>query len=65
MACEVTGHRKKGKGLEVPCKYIFTGKRKMINKLKHIRGALSQNALPAAAITSVTHARYLSRALIC
>ena len=36
MACEVTGHRKKGKGLEVPCKYIFTGKRKTINKLKHI-----------------------------
>lgn len=31
--CEVSGHRKKGVGLEVPCKYIFSGKPKFIKRL--------------------------------
>ena len=37
MHCKITGHRKlseiSGKGLVVPCTYIFTGKTKHINKL--------------------------------
>ena len=36
VTCEITGHRKKGKGLEVPCRYMFTGRRKFIMKLKHL-----------------------------
>jgi hypothetical protein len=28
IACEVSGHRKFGRGLEVPCKYTFTGKKR-------------------------------------
>ena len=30
IGCEVTGHRKKGKGLEVPCKYSFTDQKKIM-----------------------------------
>ena len=36
IGCEVTGHRKKGKGLEVPCKYSFTGQKKIMTKLKRV-----------------------------
>ena len=32
IVCEVVGHRKLGKGLEVPCCYKFTGKPKHIKK---------------------------------
>ena len=38
--CEVTGHRKPGKGLEVPCCYKLTG------KPKHIKKALKLLVLP-------------------
>ena len=34
ITCEVTGHRKFGRGLEVPCKYTFTGAPKNIKKLE-------------------------------
>ena len=34
IVCEVTGRRKKGKGLEVPCTYKFEGNKKIINRLK-------------------------------
>ena len=34
IRCEVTGKRKKGKGLEVPCVYSFTGSRETIVKLQ-------------------------------
>ena len=37
MICKITGHRRlseiKGKGLVVPCVYVFTGKTKHIDKL--------------------------------
>ena len=37
MICKITGHRRlseiEGKGLVVPCVYIFTGKTKHIDKL--------------------------------
>lgn len=36
ISCEVTGHRKKGHGLEVPCKYYLTGGEKMVMKAKEI-----------------------------
>ena len=32
IVCEATGHRKPGKGLEVPCCYKLTGKPKHIKK---------------------------------
>lgn len=32
--CIVSGHRKRGKGLEVPCTYQFSGKRKLIRRLE-------------------------------
>ena len=31
--CEITGRRKKGKGLEVPCVYTFSGPHKLVKKL--------------------------------
>ena len=36
VMCEVTGRRKYGKGLEVPCVYKFTGTEKNIVKVKKI-----------------------------
>ena len=36
IAAEVTGHRKFGHGLEVPCSYIFTGKPKYIKQAKKL-----------------------------
>ena len=33
---EVTGHRKKGHGLEVPCNYNLTGDKKMVMKARKI-----------------------------
>ena len=36
ITCEVTGSRKHGKGLEVPCVYTFVGKEKNIMKLKEL-----------------------------
>ena len=36
IMCEVTGKRKFGKGLEVPCVYKFTGTEKNITKVKKI-----------------------------
>ena len=33
VVCEITGHRKRGIGLEVPCIYTFSAK-KMIRKLR-------------------------------
>ena len=32
--CEITGRRKKGKGLEVPCVYTFSGPHKLVKKLE-------------------------------
>ena len=32
--CEVTGRRKKDKGLEVPCVYTYSGPNKLVKKLK-------------------------------
>jgi len=34
--CEITGRRKCGNGLEVPCVYRFVGKRKLIEKLEDL-----------------------------
>lgn len=34
--CEVTGHRKRGNGLEVPCRYIFSGRKSIVCRLKSI-----------------------------
>ena len=34
VVCEITGHRKRGIGLEVPCIYTFSAKKKMIRKLR-------------------------------
>ena len=34
ISCEVTGRRKHGKGLEVPCVYTVRGPEKMIIKMK-------------------------------
>ena len=36
IICEVSGSRKHGKGLEVPCTYTFVGKEKNIMKLKEL-----------------------------
>ena len=33
IICEVTGKRKKGNGLEVPCIYTFTGTEKLIERI--------------------------------
>ena len=38
ITCEVTGHRKLGKGLEVPCEYTFIGSK---NKISKIRGKIT------------------------
>ncbi len=34
--CKVTGHRKKGKGLEVPCKFVFRGRKTIISRLQKL-----------------------------
>ena len=34
ISCRIDGDRKFGRGLEVPCSYIFHGKKKEIKKLK-------------------------------
>ena len=34
ITCEVTGHRRYGKGLEVPCMYEFRGSRETVRKVK-------------------------------
>lgn len=34
VSCEITGKRKKGVGLEVPCLYKFKGPRRFLSKLK-------------------------------
>ena len=36
ISCEVTGQRRHGKGLEVPCLYKLLGEEKMINKAKKL-----------------------------
>ena len=36
ITCEVTGRRKYGKGLEVPCVYKFLGNEKIVNKMRSI-----------------------------
>lgn len=36
VSCEVTGRRKHGKGLEVPCVYKFLGSEKIITKIKEV-----------------------------
>jgi hypothetical protein len=41
ISCEVTGRRKHGKGLEVPCVYTITGREKMIMKMKGMLRAKS------------------------
>ena len=33
-SCIISGHRKLGKGLEVPCRYNFVGKTKVVKKLE-------------------------------
>ena len=39
VTCEVTGHRKHGIGLEIPCTYSFSAKKKIIRKLhKNLNG---------------------------
>ncbi len=40
--CEIIGHRKKGKGLEVPCKYTFTGRKALVTRIKEILGSYQQ-----------------------
>ena len=37
--CQITAQRKRGKGLEVPCTYRFTGKKKKIKKLQKLLAA--------------------------
>ena len=34
ITCEVTGRKKRGKGLEIPCVYCFVGTSKMIQRVK-------------------------------
>ena len=36
ITCEVTGHRRRGNGLEVPCQYRLQGNEKMVRKLKNL-----------------------------
>ena len=42
--CEVTGRRKRGNGLEVPCTYRFVAKRRLVKKLE----VLLQNRVTAS-----------------
>ena len=36
ITARITGHRRLGNGLEVPCCYIFTGEKKLVKKLKEL-----------------------------
>ena len=36
ISCEITGHRKKGHGLEVPCIYHLVGDKKLVRKARKI-----------------------------
>ena len=36
ITCTITGHRKHGVGLEVPCDYTYKGSRRTIRKLKKV-----------------------------
>jgi hypothetical protein len=36
VTAEVTGHRRYGNGLEVPCVYTFTGQKKLVAKLEQL-----------------------------
>ena len=36
IECEITGKRKRGNGLEVPCTYHFTGGKKLVKRLESI-----------------------------
>ena len=36
IECEITGQRKKGKGLEVPCVYRFKGSTQKIERMKEL-----------------------------
>ena len=42
ISCEVTGRRKHGKGLEVPCAFRFFGPERMVPKMKDILLARSK-----------------------
>ena len=46
ILCRVTGKRKLGVGLEVPCKYIFIGSTRTVQKLKKIVDIEMSNELP-------------------
>ncbi len=35
--CEITGRRRRGKGLEVPCVYRFSGPYKLVKKLESLQ----------------------------
>ena len=36
VSCEVTGRRKLGNGLEVPCTYKLTGREELVNKMQEL-----------------------------
>ena len=38
ITCEITGWRKRGKGLEVPCIYIMKGSRRMVDRVREQLG---------------------------
>lgn len=44
ITCEVTGRRKHGKGLEVPCVYSFAGSDKLIQKMKKLTSSTCPNS---------------------
>lgn len=46
ISCEVTGRRKYGKGLEVPCVYKFFGSEKLVKKMKSIITQKSSKTIP-------------------
>ena len=39
----ITGHRRRGNGLEVPCDYIFTGSPRLIKKIKELTESLTEH----------------------
>ena len=46
VTCQVIDGRKHGKGLEVPCMYRFTGKKRKIEKLRKLLATgLQQNSM--------------------